>query len=129
MKNILKKIAAWFRIDSCVPKTESRKIAERWAADLKSGKFEQNRGNWNNSHRTEDGKATAHCCLDVLAVSHLGAPVVVQHRTHREQASDPNAVDQLLTDMGFSMMIFVRMNDDEQKSFEEIGDYILENAQ
>lgn len=84
-------------------------LKKEWVKALRSGEYKQCQGNLH-------GATGTHCCLGVL-------DVIVK-------AKEPNTRNGPLLKAFYKIDwgTFIRMNDDEGKSFNEIADWIEENV-
>ena len=81
-------------------------IKQKWVEALRSGKYKQHHGSLFNQSRT------AHCCLGVL----------------RDVTGSSECWNEFLREsVGEHKRTLIRMNDEQDKSFAEIADYIEQN--
>lgn len=86
--------------------TMNPEIKGKWIEALRSGRYVQYRGALHSFNRNE------HCCLGVLW----------------DVCGQPDSIDDLwMQHVGETKERLVAMNDDEEKSFAEIADYIEKN--
>lgn len=96
--------------------------AERddWVAALRSGEYKQFRGGWGFGFN--EGPGAGFCCLNVLCHRLTG------HSVHDDiNDNDMDRSNMVIDKVGRSS-VFVLMNDEAKKSFDEIADYIMEKV-
>jgi hypothetical protein len=105
---------------------------DEWIEALKSGNYKQ--GRYQLKSFNFKSSEFRYCCLGVLAdindieIFHEGAALLSQYTTENNE----NCVIKHFTNTNndeFNQMMFAQLNDIQNKSFEEIADYILENKE
>ena len=99
---------------------------ERWIAALRSGEYPQHRGKLNNHKALDTDKATAFCCIGVLAKVESAERTQEEYRAYGEVSGlYPQQVYSPIYKATTSVSgRLVQMNDHENKSFSEIADYL-----
>ena len=105
-------------------------IKKKWIDALRSGKFKQGSGELCNM------ESNKYCCLGVLCEitrqdnPHIKRTKEGHYSLHKKDSVDGQLDDAMLTYFGIDDEIqneLIDMNDDRDKSFKQIADYIKEN--